>query len=206
MSIETIQAEIAELEERLQDLRAQLVAARNSEPLAVYPSVESIDWPKERYEDNAETRSRFNDTFMSWAMLGSKPCSWWPPYRNVMVEGHGEVRRVAGGWNAEKLRGGLNMPDWYAIAKHRIYNLLAPVWVALVQSGDDSVEEDKPDQEALIKAYAERTQQGKAGLRYSIATWDTHSRGKELKPVYLAAGGNPNGATSGGPTNTAPNP
>jgi len=185
MSTETLKAQIAALEAELKDLRAQLAKAEE-QGLSVYPSVEAINWPAERYEDTPATRREFNGLWFAWAWGGSKPQDdTYPPYRHVIVEGVGEVRKLGGtGWDAEKKAGGMSGPDWYHITHTRVVDVTAKQWVARVQAGDDAFESDPGDVALLLQVYS-------GGLRYPLATWDSHTVGAACKKLYLESHADP---------------
>lgn len=179
--ITELRAEIARRSVELKQMRELLAEKVAAEPaLTVYPSVEAIDWAAERLEDNDETRARYNEKFFQWALLGSNPKSdFYPPYKNVIVEGVGEVRKLGGtGWDAEKQRGGSAGPDWVHITQTRVLDVTAPQWVALVQKGDDYNETDPEDIEYLLKSYS-------GGLRYPLDAWKSHTVGAAYREIFL---------------------
>lgn len=151
------EAKIAALEKENQELRARVKVAPPAAPLKVYSKVEDIVWERGPHNGN---------TGFLQAWFGSKVDT--RPWLNVIVEGIGRVYRM----NVAK------MPDWYAIAHHRVLDVTANPWVAVVQEGDDSFESDPADMSALVRNYS-------GGLRYALSTWDQHALGQSLKADFL---------------------
>lgn len=179
--LEELAAKWAEMESRILSLEAENEALKKEndnlrtklgmevkveeEPLKTFPSVQDIVW--ERWPDNDDTKKCFNDLYMTSVLLGTK---FVPPWKHAIVEGLGEVRRGGGP--------GTQMPDWYAIAHHRVLDVTAKPWVRIVPSDDDGYESDPKDMAALVKNYS-------GALRYPLSSWDMHKTGMEMKKLYL---------------------
>ena len=129
---------------------------RVTSDLKEFPSVEEIEWEKEGH------------TAKSWILqIWSGKNKDLRDWKHVLVDGV-EWRRFEG----------KAMPDWYAIAHHRIYDVTASVWAAKVQPGDDGFEDDPEDMVELIQNYNKP-------LRYNPEFWKNDELGaKLLKEFY----------------------
>lgn len=154
-----LEMEAAELRKENAELRARLGATKaEPEPLKVYDRVEDIIWERGQHTANSYALQQF---------FGKKHDL--RPWKQVIVKDVGQVYRSGGNQV---------MPDWYAIAHHRVLDVTANPWVCLVQEGDDAWESDRDDMERLVREY-------RGGLRHHINTWDDGSLGSELKQIYL---------------------
>lgn len=159
--IADLEAALADAQAYSQSLERVLAAAGLESPMApppplkVFSKLEDVVW--EQWPDTPDTWKRFPDHRMQYQMMGNRgkvPVERFLPYRNVIVEGYGELRRFDG----------KSSPDPVLILQHRVLDVTAKELVARVQADDDSFESDVSDWEFLAKNY-------QGGLRIALSSW-----------------------------------